>query len=90
MEERELIRRMRRGDPAALEALMDRDLAFAAGIASSILRNAPRDAEEVVVDIFRTEEMHIDMEEEVEEDMDHMHMGEIYVLMVLAEKAYAF
>lgn len=52
MEERELIRRMRRGDPAALEALMDRDLAFAAGIASSILRDAPRDAEEVVSDSF--------------------------------------
>lgn len=41
MEEGELIRRMKRGDPAALKALMDRDMAFACGVASSILRDAP-------------------------------------------------
>lgn len=52
MEEGELIRRMKRGDPAALEALMDRDMAFACGVASSILRDAPRDVEEVVSDSF--------------------------------------
>ena len=52
MEEGELVRRLKRGDPAALEALMDRDTAFACGVASSILRNAPRDVEEVVSDSF--------------------------------------
>lgn len=52
MEEGELIRRMKRGDPAALEALMDRDMAFACGVASTILRDAPRDVEEVVSDSF--------------------------------------
>ena len=52
MEEGELIRRMKRGDPAALEALMDRDMAFACGVASSILRDAPRDVEEIVSDSF--------------------------------------
>ena len=52
MEEGELIRRMKRGDPAALEALMDQDMASACGVASSILRDAPRDVEEVVSDSF--------------------------------------
>ena len=52
MEEGELIRRMKRGDPAALEALMDRDMAFACGVASSILWDAPRDVEEIVSDSF--------------------------------------
>jgi len=50
MEEKELIRRMRRKDPGALAALMDRDITFACGVASSILRDAPRDVEEVVSD----------------------------------------
>lgn len=52
MEEMELIRRMKRRDPKALEALMDRDMAFACGVASSILRDAPRDVEEIVSDSF--------------------------------------
>ena len=52
MEEKELIRRMRRKDPGALAALMDRDITFACGVASSILRDAPRDVEEVVSDSF--------------------------------------
>lgn len=52
MEEEQLIARLRRGDPTALEELMDRDLSFACGVAGSILRGAPRDAEEVVSDAF--------------------------------------
>ena len=52
MEEENLVRRLQGKDPAALEALMDRDMSFACGIASSILRNAPRDTEEVVSDSF--------------------------------------
>mgnify|MGYP001318839107 CR=1 FL=1 len=52
MEEESLVRRLQRKDPAALEALMDRDMSFACGIASSILRGAPRDVEEVVSDSF--------------------------------------
>ena len=53
MEEGELVRWLKRGDPAALEALMDRDTAFACGVASSILRDAPRDVEEVVLQCDR-------------------------------------
>lgn len=52
MEEENLIRRLQQKDPAALEALMDRDMSFACGIAASILRAAPLDAEEVVSDSF--------------------------------------
>ena len=52
MEEKLLIRRLQRGDPKALEALMDRDMAFACAVAASILRDSPQDAEEVVSDAF--------------------------------------
>ena len=52
LEERELLRRLRRGDPSALEELMDRDMGFACGLAGSVLRGRPRDAEEVVSDAF--------------------------------------
>ena len=52
MEERELLRRMRRGDTAALEEVIDCHMAFACGLAGSILRGSPRDAEEVVSDAF--------------------------------------
>ena len=52
MEEKLLIHRLQRRDPRALEALMDRDMAFACAVASSILRDNPRDAEEVVSDAF--------------------------------------
>lgn len=52
MEEGELIRRMKQGDPSALEALMDRDMIFACGVASTILRGSPQDVEEVVSDSF--------------------------------------
>ena len=52
MEEELLIRRLQRRDPRALEALMDWDMAFACAVASSILRDNPRDAEEVVSDAF--------------------------------------
>ena len=48
MEEQELLRRMGRGDTAALEEAMDRHMAFACGLAGSVLRGYPRDAEEVV------------------------------------------
>ena len=52
MEEQELLRRMGRGDTAALEEAMDRHMAFACGLAGSVLRGYPRDAEEVVSDAF--------------------------------------
>ena len=48
----EVLRRLRRGDPSALEELMDRDMGFACGLAGSVLRGRPRDAEEVVSDAF--------------------------------------
>ena len=37
MEERELLRRLRRGDPSALEELMDRDMGFACGLLAMML-----------------------------------------------------
>ncbi|MFQ9917523.1 MAG: RNA polymerase sigma factor [Flavonifractor plautii] len=40
------------GGPSALEELMDRDMGFACGLAGSVLRGRPRDAEEVVSDAF--------------------------------------
>ena len=46
LEERELLRRLRRGDPSALEELMDRDMGFACGLAGSCLlytSPSPRD-----------------------------------------------
>ena len=52
MEEQELLRRMGRGDTAALEEAMDRHMAFACGLAGSVLQGYPRDAEEVVSDAF--------------------------------------
>ena len=42
MEEQELLRRMGRGDTAALEEAMDRHMAFACGLAGSVLRGYPR------------------------------------------------
>ena len=48
----EVLRRLRRGDPSAREELMDRDMGFACGLAGSVLRGRPRDAEEVVSDAF--------------------------------------
>lgn len=52
MTEEQLITGLQQRDAAALEALMDRDLTFASGIAGSILRDKPRDVEEVVSDAF--------------------------------------
>ena len=52
MEERELLRRMGRGDTAALEEAMDRHMASSCGLAGSVQRGYPRDAEEVVSDAF--------------------------------------
>lgn len=52
MEEEELIARLQRQDASALEALMDRETAYACGVAGAILRHRPRDIEEVVSDAF--------------------------------------
>ena len=52
MEERALIRALRRGDPAGLEALIAQYTPFASAVAGHILRGAPRDVEEVVSDAF--------------------------------------
>ena len=42
MEEQELLRRMGRGDTAALEEAMDRHMAFACGLADSVPPGCPR------------------------------------------------
>lgn len=54
MTEEAILRKMRQGDPAGLEALMDKYIPYVSTICWNILRNAmqPEDAEEVVSDVF--------------------------------------
>ena len=54
MREETILRKMRSGDPAGLEALMDRYIPYVSAVAWNILRGAmpPEDAEEVVSDVF--------------------------------------
>lgn len=54
MREQEILRKMRQGDPAALEALMDRYIPYVSAIVWNFLREAmsKEDAEEVVSDVF--------------------------------------
>ena len=54
MTEELILRKLRQGDPGALEALMDKYIPYVSAICWNILRNAmqPEDAEEVVSDVF--------------------------------------
>lgn len=54
MREEAILRKMRQGDPAGLEALMDRYIPYVSTIVWNILRSsmAKEDAEEVVSDVF--------------------------------------
>lgn len=54
MKEELILRKMRKGDPAALEALMDRYIPYVSAIVWNILRShmPKEDAEEVVSDVF--------------------------------------
>lgn len=54
MQEEMILRHLRRGDPSALEALMDRYVPYVSAIVWNILRGAmsKEDAEEVVSDVF--------------------------------------
>lgn len=54
MTEEQILRKMRQGDPAGLEALMDKYISYISAICWNILRNCmqPEDAEEVVSDVF--------------------------------------
>lgn len=54
MREELILRKMRQGDPEALETLMDRYIPYVSTIVWNILRNAmtKEDAEEVVSDVF--------------------------------------
>lgn len=54
MREEIMLRKMRSGDPAGLEALMDRYIPYVSTIVWNILRGCmpPEDAEEVVSDVF--------------------------------------
>ena len=49
-----ILRKMKKGDPAGLEALMDRYISYVSTVVWNILRYAmtPEDAEEVVSDVF--------------------------------------
>ena len=54
MREETILRKIRSGDPAGLEALMERYLPYVSAVVWSVLRDAmPReDGEEVVSDVF--------------------------------------
>ena len=54
MTEEQILRKLRQGDPAGLEALMDLYIPYVSAICWNILRNTmqPEDAEEVVSDVF--------------------------------------
>lgn len=54
MREERILQKLRQGDPAALEALMDRYIPYVSTIVWNILRSAmsKEDAEEVVSDVF--------------------------------------
>jgi len=56
MKEETILRKMRRRDPAGLEALMDRYIPYVSAVVWNILRGcmAKEDAEEVVSDVFYT------------------------------------
>lgn len=56
MREEVILRKMRQGDPAALEGLMDRYIPYVSAIVWNILRShmPKEDAEEVVSDVFLT------------------------------------
>lgn len=56
MRDEMILRKIRSGDPAGLEAMMDRYIPYVSAIVWNILRNAmpKEDAEEVVSDVFLT------------------------------------
>lgn len=52
IQEEEILKKLRRGDPAALEALMDRYTPYVAAIAARVLPGQPREWEEIISDVF--------------------------------------
>ena len=62
MDEKKLLNRLRRGDPYALEKLMDRYLPYVATVVWNIVRGTlqPEDAEELVSDVFLAAWEHAD------------------------------
>ena len=54
MREETILRKMRAGDPAGLEALMDRYLSYVSAVVWNILRGSmsPEDGEETASDVF--------------------------------------
>ena len=62
MDENRILDRLRRGDPAALEKLMDRYLPYVSAVVWNILRGTlqPEDAEEVASDVFLAAWEHAD------------------------------
>ena len=62
MDEKKLLNRLRRGDPYALEKLMDRYLPYVATVVWNIVRGTlqPEDAEELVSDVFLAAWTHAD------------------------------
>ena len=52
IQEEEIVERLRRGDPAGLEALMDRYAPFVSAVAARVLPGRPEEWEEVAADVF--------------------------------------
>ena len=52
IQEEEIVERLRRGDPAGLEALMDRYTPFVCAVAARVLPGRPEEWEEVAADVF--------------------------------------
>ena len=52
IQEEEIVERLRRGDPAGLEALMDRYAPFVSAVAARILPGRQEEWEEVAADVF--------------------------------------
>lgn len=52
IQEEEILKKLRRGDPAALEALMDRYTPYVSAIAARVLPGQPREWEEIISDVF--------------------------------------
>ena len=51
IDEQEMLERLRRGDPAGLEALIERYIPYVAAIAARILPGCPQEWEELTADV---------------------------------------
>lgn len=52
MEDDKLVKRLRRGDPSALEALIERYTPYVSAVIARVLKDRPEDWEELTADVF--------------------------------------